>query len=49
MSDSKYSELESENSFDENENYEIDNLDKVFKGMGLEPYQFELPKKIIKT
>ena len=37
MSDSEYSEDKSENSFDKNEDNEIDNLDKVFTGMGLEP------------
>ena len=41
MSDSEHSEHEPENSFDENKDTEIDNLDELFKGMGLEPYQFE--------
>ena len=45
MSDSVYSEHESENSFDENEDNEIDNLYELFKEMGLEPYQFEPTKK----
>ena len=45
MSDSVYSEHESENSFDENEDNEIDNLYELFKKMGLEPYQFEPTKK----
>ena len=36
MSDSEYSEQEPENSFDENEDNEIDNLDELFKGIGLE-------------
>ena len=44
MSDSEYSEHKSENSFDENEDKEIDNLDELFKGMGLEPHQFEPTK-----
>ena len=34
MSDFEYSEHESEYSFDENEDNEIDNLDELFKGMG---------------
>ena len=46
MPDSEYSEHESENSFDENEDNEIDDLDELFKGMGLEPYQFEHTRKI---
>ena len=41
MFSSKYSEHESESSFDENEDNQIDNLNKLFKGIGLEPYQFE--------
>ena len=45
MSKSEYSEHEWENSFDENEDNEIDNLDELFKGMGLEPNQFEPSKK----
>ena len=45
MSDSEYSEHESENSFDKNKNNEIDNLDKLFKRMGLEHYRFEPTKK----
>ena len=49
MSDSEYSEHESENSFDENEDNEIDNLEELFKEMGLEPYQFERTKKIMKN
>ena len=49
MFDSEYSEHESENNFDENEDNEIDNLDELFKGMGLEPYQFEPTKKIMKN
>ena len=44
-SDSEYSEHESENSSDKNEDNEIDNLHELFKGMGLEPYQFEPTKK----
>ena len=32
MSDSEYSEHESENSFDENEDNEIDNFDELLKG-----------------
>ena len=49
MSGSEYSEHESENSFDENEDNKIDNLDELLKGMGLEAYQFEPTKKIMKT
>ena len=49
MSDREYSEHESENSFDENEENETDNLDKLLKGIGQETYQFELTKKIIKN
>ena len=45
MSDSEYSEHELENSFEENEDNEIANLAELFKGMGLEPYQFEATKK----
>ena len=45
MSDSQYSEHESENSFDKNKDNEIDNLDKLFKRMGLEHYRFEPTKK----
>ena len=45
MSDSEYSEHKSENSFVENEDNRIDNLDELFKGMGLESYQFEYTKK----
>ena len=45
MSDSEYSEHESENSFDKNKDNEIDNLDKLFKRMGLEHYRFEPTKK----
>ena len=41
MFSSKYSEYESESSFDENEDNQIGNLNKLFKGIGLEPYQFE--------
>ena len=41
MFSSKYSEHESESSFDENEDNQIGNLNKLFKGIGLEPYQFE--------
>ena len=46
MSDNEYSEHQSENSFNENEDNKLDNLDELFKGMGLEPYQFEPTKKI---
>ena len=45
MSNCEYSENESENGSDENEDKEIDNLDERFKGMGLEPYQFKPTKK----
>ena len=45
MSDSEYSEHKLENSFDENEDNKIYNLDKLFKGNGLEPYKFEHTKK----
>ena len=45
MSGSEYSENKSENSFVENEDNRIDNLDELFKGMGLESYQFEHTKK----
>ena len=45
MSDSEYSEHDLENSFGKNEDNEIDNLDELFIGMGLEPYQFEPTKK----
>ena len=45
MSDSEYSEHESENSFDKNKDNEIDNLDKLFKRMGLEHYRFQPTKK----
>ena len=38
MPDSGYSEHESENSFDENEDNKIDKFDELFKGMGLESY-----------
>ena len=41
MSDSEYSEHKSKNSFDENEESEIDNRDKLFKGMVIELYQFK--------
>ena len=41
MFSSKYSEHESESSFDENEDNQIGNLNKLFKGIGLEPYQLE--------
>ena len=47
MSDSEYPEHQSENSFDENEDNEIDNLDERFKGK--EPYQFEPTKNIMKN
>ena len=46
MSNSEYCEHESENSFDENEDNEIENRDELFKGLGLEPYQFEPTKKL---
>ena len=49
MSDREYSEHESGNSFDENEDNEIDNFDELLKVMGLEPYQFEPTKKIMKN
>ena len=49
MSDGEYSEHESGNSFDENEDNTIDNLDELLKGMGIEPYQFEPTKKIMKN
>ena len=49
MSDSEYSEHESENSFGENEDKEIDNLDELFTRMRLEPYQFEPTKKFMKN
>ena len=49
MSGSEYSEHESENSFDENEDNEIDNLHELFKGMGLEPHKFKPTKKIMKN
>ena len=45
MSDSEYSEHKLENSFDENEDNKIYNLDKLFKGMGLEPCKFQPTKK----
>ena len=45
ISDSEYSEHVSENSFDKNEDNEIDNLDELFKGMGIEPYRFEPTKR----
>ena len=44
MPDSGYSEHESENSFDENEDNKIDKFDELFKGMGLESYQFDPTK-----
>ena len=34
-----------ENSFDENKDNKIDNLDELLKGMGLESYQFKPTKK----
>ena len=43
--DSEYSELESENRFGENEDNELDNLDELFKGIELEPYQLGHIKK----
>ena len=46
MSNSEYCEHVSENSFDENEDNEIENRDELFKGLGLEPYQFEPTKKL---
>ena len=49
MSDNEYSEHQSENSFNENEDNKLDNLDELFKGMGLEPYQFEPTKKNTKN
>ena len=49
MSDSEYSQHESENSFDQNEDNEIDNLDELFKGLGLEPGQFRPTKLIMKS
>ena len=41
MPDSENSEHESENSFEEKEDNEIENLDELFKGIELESYQFE--------
>ena len=49
MTDRAYSEHESENNFDKNEGNEKDNLDELFKGTGLEPYQYEPTKKIMKN
>ena len=49
LSDSEYSQHESENSFDQNEDNEIDNLDELFKGLGLEPGQFRPTKLIMKN
>ena len=49
MPDSKYSERKLGNSFGKNEENKIDNLDGLFKGMGLEPYQFQPTKKITKN
>ena len=40
MPDSKYSQRKLGNSFGKNEENKIDNLDGLFKGMWLEPYQF---------
>ena len=44
--DSEHSEHKLENRFDKNKDNEIDSLDELFKGMGLEPYQFEPTKNM---
>ena len=45
MSESEYSEHESEQNFDKNKYNKIDNLDELVKGMRLEPCQFQPTKK----
>ena len=45
MSESEYSEHESEQNFDKNKDNKIDNLDELVKGMRLEPCQFQPTKK----